>query len=100
MSSVCVVMASAGYPGSYEKGKVITGLGEVEKFANTKVFHAGTARAGEQVVTSGGRVLGVTAWGTGLARAMQAAYEGGEGIRFEGAQFRRDIGLKGLKVKV
>ena len=100
MSSVCVVMASGGYPGAYEKGKVISGLAEADKLANTKVFHAGTSRAGEDVVTSGGRVLGVTAWGTGLAEARQAAYEGMERIRFEGAQFRTDIGLKGLEMNV
>src|ERR1035441_915428 len=60
MPSVCVVMASAGYPGSYTKGKPIRGLDEAARLPNTKVFHAGTAHAGEQMVTSGGRVLGVT----------------------------------------
>ena len=62
MASVCVVMASAGYPGAYAKGKVIHGLAEAARLPNTKVFHAGTARAGDQIITNGGRVLGVTAW--------------------------------------
>src|SRR5207249_10068872 len=62
MTSVCVVMASAGYPGPYAKGKPIEGLEAAGRLANTKVFHAGTARSGDRIVTSGGRVLGVTAW--------------------------------------
>ena len=66
MPSVCVVMASGGYPGSYAKGKPIRGLDEAARLPNTKVFHAGTARAGDQIVTSGGRVLGVTAWAKDL----------------------------------
>ena len=66
MPSVCVVMASAGYPGSYAKGKPIRGLDEAARLPNTKVFHAGTARAGDQIVTTGGRVLGVTAWAKDL----------------------------------
>ena len=71
MPSVCVVMASGGYPGSYAKGKPIPGLDEAARLPNTKVFHAGTAEAGDQIVTSGGRVLGVTAWGRICAtRAM------------------------------
>lgn len=95
-ASVCVVMASGGYPGSYAKGKVISGLDEAAKLPNTKVFHAGTARAGEQIVTSGGRVLGVTAWGKDLKSAQAAAYAAAEKIHFEGAQFRRDIGAKAI----
>jgi phosphoribosylamine--glycine ligase len=96
MSSVCVVIASAGYPGSYAKGKTITGIGEAEKVPGTNVFHAGTARAGEEVVTSGGRVLGVTALGNDLSQARQRAYEAVERIKFEGAQFRRDIGGRAI----
>ncbi len=94
MASVCVVMASAGYPGSYAKGKVISGLDEAAKMPNTKVFHAGTARSGDQIVTSGGRVLGVTALGKDLKSAQAAAYAAVEKIHFEGAQLRRDIAAK------
>ena len=96
-SSVCVVMASGGYPGSYAKGKSISGLSEANQLSDTKVFHAGTARAGEQVVTSGGRVLGVTAWAKDLATARAKAYAAVERIQFEGAQYRRDIAAKGLR---
>jgi phosphoribosylamine--glycine ligase len=96
LASVCVVMASGGYPGSYEKGKVISGLDDANAFPNTKVFHAGTARAGDDLVTSGGRVLGVTALGKDLESAQTAAYAAAEQIQFEGAQFRRDIGAKAL----
>jgi phosphoribosylamine--glycine ligase len=96
MPSVCVVMASAGYPGSYAKGKPIRGLDEAARLPNTKVFHAGTARAGDQIVTNGGRVLGVTAWGKDLSAARDAAYSAVKVIHFEGAQFRRDIGSKAV----
>jgi phosphoribosylamine---glycine ligase len=94
MASVCVVMASRGYPGNYEKGKVIAGLTEAGRLPHTKVFHAGTARAGGQIVTNGGRVLGVTAWAPDLAKARAAAYAAVEKIQFDGAQFRRDIAAK------
>jgi len=97
ISSVCVVMASGGYPGSYAKGKPISGLAEVERLPNTKVFHAGTARSGEQIVTNGGRVLGVTAWAKTLADARASAYAAVERIQFEGAHFRRDIAAKALR---
>jgi phosphoribosylamine--glycine ligase len=96
LASVCVVMASGGYPGSYAKGKTISGLDVATAFPNTKVFHAGTARAGDQIVTNGGRVLGVTALGKDLKSAQAAAYVAVERIQFEGAQFRRDIGAKAL----
>jgi phosphoribosylamine---glycine ligase len=96
MPSACVVMASAGYPGSYAKGKPIQGLAEAARLPNTKVFHAGTARAGDDIVTAGGRVLGVTAWAKDLRGAREAAYAAVEAIRFEGAQFRRDIAAKAL----
>jgi phosphoribosylamine---glycine ligase len=96
MPSVCVVMASAGYPGSYAKGKPIHGLAEAARLPNTKVFHAGTAISGNQIVTAGGRVLGVTAWAKDLHSARDAAYAAVETIRFEGAQFRRDIAAKAL----
>jgi phosphoribosylamine--glycine ligase len=96
-SSVCVVMAASGYPGAPVKGKPIKGLLEVDRLADTKVFHAGTARVGDQIVTSGGRVLGVTAWADGLSEARAKAYEAVEKIEFDGAQFRRDIGAKALR---
>ncbi len=96
-ASVCVVMASGGYPGSYPKGKVITGLDKANALPNTKVFHAGTALKDGQVVTNGGRVLGVTAWAPTLKEAREAAYRAVALIDFEGAQFRRDIASKALR---
>jgi phosphoribosylamine--glycine ligase len=93
-AAVCVVMASEGYPGGYAKGKSIRGLAEAGEVPGTKIFHAGTARAGKEIVTSGGRVLGVTALGKNLAEARDRAYVAAEKIRFDGAQFRRDIGAK------
>jgi phosphoribosylamine--glycine ligase len=96
LASVCVVMASGGYPGSYAKGKPILGLAEAAKLPNTKVFHAGTAKSGNQIVTNGGRVLGVTAWAKDLKSAQAAAYAAVEKIHFNGAHFRRDIAAKAL----
>jgi phosphoribosylamine---glycine ligase len=95
-ASVCVVMASAGYPSEYVKGKPITGLAEAAKFPNTKVFHAGTQKVGNEIVTSGGRVLGVTAWASTLQEARNAAYRAVEKIKFDGAHYRRDIAAKAL----
>ncbi len=97
LASVCVVLASGGYPGSYAKGKPIRGLDELARLPNIKVFHAGTAQKGDQVVTNGGRVLGVTAWAKELRSARDAAYAAVERIEFEGAHFRRDIAAKALK---
>jgi phosphoribosylamine--glycine ligase len=97
MASVCVVMASGGYPGSYAKGKPISGLAKAGRLPNTKVFHAGTAQSGDQIVTNGGRVLGVTAWAKSLADARASAYAAVERIQFEGAHFRRDIAAKALR---
>jgi phosphoribosylamine--glycine ligase len=97
MTSVCVVMASGGYPGAYAKGKPIAGLTETGPLPRTKIFHAGTARAGDQVVTHGGRVLGVTAWAQNLRAARETAYAAVERIHFEGAHYRRDIGAKALR---
>jgi phosphoribosylamine--glycine ligase len=95
-ASVCVVMASGGYPGNYAKGKVISGLDAANARPNTKVFHAGTAKSREQIVTNGGRVLGVTALGEDLKSAQTAAYAAVEKIHFDGAHFRRDIAAKAL----
>ena len=96
VASVCVVMASAGYPGSYAKGKVIDGLEDAARLTNTKVFHAGTAALNGRILTNGGRVLGVTAWGVDLKAARRSAYSAVDQIRFEGAHFRRDIAVKAL----
>jgi phosphoribosylamine--glycine ligase len=96
-ASVCVVMASGGYPGGYAKGKPILGLAEAAKLPDTKVFHAGTAKSGDQIVTSGGRVLSVTAWAKNLKTARNAAYVAVEKIYFDGAHFRRDIAVKALR---
>ena len=95
-ASLCVVMASGGYPGNYAKGKPIFGLAEAAKLPNTKVFHAGTALKDGQIVTNGGRVLGVTALGKDLKTAQAAAYAAVEKIHFDGAHFRRDIAAKGI----
>jgi phosphoribosylamine--glycine ligase len=95
-ASVCVVMASGGYPGNYAKGKIISGLDAANALPQTKVFHAGTALKDGQIVTNGGRVLGVTALGRDLKSAQAAAYAAVETIHFEGAHFRRDIAAKAL----
>jgi phosphoribosylamine--glycine ligase len=95
--SVCVVMASGGYPGGYAKGKVVRGLDDAAKVPNTKVFHAGTGRAGEQIVTNGGRVLGVTALGLDLRAAQTSAYAAVRQIQFDGAYFRSDIAARALR---
>jgi phosphoribosylamine--glycine ligase len=87
-------MASGGYPGSYSKGKVITGIEAANARPHTKVFHAGTAMKDGQIVTNGGRVLGVTALGQDLKSAQQAAYAAVEKVHFDGAHFRRDIASK------
>jgi phosphoribosylamine--glycine ligase len=94
-SAVCVVMASAGYPGAYHKGKVISGLDAATQ-DGAIVFHAGTARHEENVVTNGGRVLGVTALGDGFRQARDNAYQAIDKIQFEGAHYRRDIGWRCL----
>lgn len=95
--AVCVVMASGGYPGAYEKGKVINGLEEAGKLKDVMVFHAGTAQKGDAVVTHGGRVLGVTALGETIAAAKAKAYEAAALISFDKAYYRRDIADKALK---
>jgi len=96
--AVCVVMASAGYPGGFERGRPIEGLKEASELANVTVFHAGTKRdARGGVVTDGGRVLGVTALGDNVAQAARRAYEAVERIHFDGAQFRRDIAARAIR---
>lgn len=98
---VCVVCASRGYPGEYEKGKVITGLDQVAGMQDVMVFHAGTGRkscggAGQDIVTAGGRVLGVTGMGNTVREAIRTAYSAVDRIHFDGMQVRRDIGRKAL----
>ena len=95
-SAVCVVIASGGYPGSYEKGKVITGIADADALPGVKVFHAGTKFASGNVVNAGGRVLSVTALGQGLQAARDLAYEAAAKIQFEGAFTRSDIAAKAL----
>jgi len=92
---VCVVMASKGYPGKAETGVPITGLDTDSE--DSVVFHAATARQNETLVTSGGRVLGVTAFGEGVVQARERAYERVSAIQFPGVHYRSDIGLKALK---
>lgn len=92
--AVCVVMASEGYPGSYEKGHPIRGLDDAAKLEDVKVFHAGTRKDGNEIVNDGGRVLGVTALGDTLDAAKQRAYEAVKPIRWKGAWCRKDISDK------
>ena len=94
--TACVVMASEGYPGSYPKGRPIEGLAAAEALG-AKVFHAGTALSGGAPATSGGRVLGVTARGESLEAALALTYRAVDQIHFAGAQYRRDIGRRGLE---
>jgi phosphoribosylamine---glycine ligase len=91
-ASACVVLASGGYPGKFETGKRIEGLTDAEKITGVKVLHAGTKRQGGSIVTSGGRVLGVTAVGPCLDAALGAAYLAAGKIHFEGMHYRKDIG--------
>jgi phosphoribosylamine---glycine ligase len=95
--AVCVVMSSGGYPGNYEKGKVITGIEDAETLPDVKVFHAGTSEKDGQIVTDGGRVLGVTAMGDTIADAQKLAYQACEKIKFDGAYYRKDIASKAIK---
>jgi phosphoribosylamine--glycine ligase len=96
--SVCVVMATEGYPGDYPRGQQIRGLEEAAKIPDVKVFHAGTATMGGQVVTNGGRILGVTALGDTIAAAKRQAYSAVKCIRWDGAWCRKDIADKAIKV--
>jgi len=90
-------MASGGYPGSYEKGKLISGLDEAEEMDNVVVFHAGTAEKDGNIITAGGRVLGVTALGDTVQQAKKTAYNAVDKIKFDGAYCRRDIAEKAMK---
>ena len=94
-SAACIVLASGGYPGKYESGKLISGLEDAEE-AGATVYHAGTKKTDAGYVTAGGRVLGVTALGDTLADAVHSAYAAAEKIHFEGAHMRRDIGSRDM----
>jgi phosphoribosylamine--glycine ligase len=95
--SVCVVIASGGYPGSYPTGKKISGLRDAEQVEGVKVFHAGTVRRDGEHYTSGGRVLGVTARGRDIQTAVARAYEACARVSFEGMHYRKDIAARALK---
>lgn len=96
-AAVCVVMAAGGYPGPYEVGMEITGLEAAQKLDAVAVFHAGTRKnESDQTVTSGGRVLGVTATGDTFDEARARSYEAVRRIHFDGAQYRTDIGKAAL----
>jgi phosphoribosylamine---glycine ligase len=96
-AAVCVVLASGGYPGSYEAGKKISGLDQAEKVDGVKVFHAGSSNRNGAFYSAGGRVLGVTARAANLETAVQRAYEACSKISFDGAQYRKDIAARPLK---
>ncbi len=96
-SSCCVVLAAHGYPGTPRTGDPITGLEEAGRMPGVHLFHAGTRLEGDQMVTAGGRVLGVTALGKDLAAARERAYEAAARIHFEGMHYRKDIGARGLQ---
>jgi phosphoribosylamine--glycine ligase len=96
-ASVCVIASSAGYPGSYKTGFPIAGLDAAARVPGVQVFHSGTAQHGNQIVTAGGRVLGVTAAGDGLEQALDRAYQALGEIHFQGIYFRRDIAHRALR---
>ena len=95
-ASLCLVLAAGGYPGRYEKGRVISGLDQAGALKDVVVFHAGTALKDGQIVTNGGRVLGVTALGHGVAEAINRAYQAASLISWDGVYYRKDIGQKAL----
>lgn len=96
-ASVCVVMSSRGYPGNYEKGLVIHGIEEADSIPGVVVFHAGTKKEGGKWLTNGGRVLGVTANGENVRKAIENVYKAVEKIKWDGVHYRKDIGQKALK---
>ncbi len=93
---VTVVLASGGYPGNYEKGKLITGIEEAEKDPNIVVFHAGTIEKDHKIFTNGGRVLNITGWDSDLKKATERVYSAIDKIYFEGMHYRKDIAKKGI----
>ena len=98
-AAACVVLAAAGYPGNYERGKVIRGLDRLNGWENGMVFHAGTTRRDHDIVTNGGRVLGVTGLGATVRDAVGEAYRAVEQIHWEGVHYRRDIGHRALEAR-
>jgi phosphoribosylamine--glycine ligase len=96
-ATVCVVMASKGYPGSYKKGMPISGLDKTNRMKDVMVFHAGTGKKGKNIVANGGRVLGVTALGSNVENAIKKAYQAVSKIKWTGVYSRKDIGQKALK---
>ena len=96
-AAVCVVMAAQGYPGSYPRGMPVTGVEVAAEQPNTQVFHAGTDEQNGRLVTNGGRVIGVTAYDSGIAEAIAGAYRAVECIQWQGREFRRDIGRRALR---
>ena len=96
-AAVCVVMAAKGYPGDYPKGDIITGIEVASKLDGVTVFHAGTSEKDGQIITAGGRVLGVTGLGNGVVDAIKKAYTGVDKISWRGVQYRKDIGKKALQ---
>jgi phosphoribosylamine--glycine ligase len=96
-ASACVVASSGGYPGSYKTGFPINGLGAAAQVAGVQIFHAGTTLVGGQMLTAGGRVLGVTAAADSLEQALSRAYQAMAEISFEGIYYRRDIGHRALR---
>ena len=97
LSAVSVVLASAGYPGSYEKGFEISGIADAEALEGVTVYHAGTALRDGKIVTNGGRVLNVTALGDSFEAARNRAYEACELISWDGMTYRKDIGARALR---
>ena len=95
-ASVCVVMASGGYPGSYDNGKQITGLDSLKNQKDISVFHAGTKSADGKIITNGGRVLNIVACGEDIEAAQKKVYEAVSKISFDGAHYRRDIADKSI----
>jgi phosphoribosylamine--glycine ligase len=98
-AACCVVLAARGYPGTPERGATIAGLDEAAGLPGVQVFHAGTRRDGDRVLTAGGRVLGVTGVGATLDEARRRAYDGVERVRFDGMHFRRDIGARPARAR-
>ncbi len=96
-ATVCVVMAAGGYPGKYKKGLPISGLDKVKRMKDVVVFHAGTDKKGKTIVANGGRVLGVTALGDNVEKAIEKAYQAVAKISWQNAHYRKDIGLKALR---
>jgi phosphoribosylamine--glycine ligase len=96
-ASVCVVMASGGYPGTFDVGKKISGLDEAEAVEGVKVFHAGTSKRDGEFYTAGGRVLGVSARGADLEIAVHRVYQACEKVGFDGANYRKDIAGRALR---